>query len=67
MKKDTIGDDNSHITAILQWNMQQHSKIFIQHSNIIHAKYAAMKLQQHSIYNVLNGHWKVPAIFKNPF
>ena len=24
-------------------------------------------LQQHSIYNVLNGHCKVPAIFQKPF
>ena len=24
-------------------------------------------LQQHSIYNVLNGHFKVPEIFQKPF
>ena len=26
-----------------------------------------LTLQQYSVYNVLNGHSKVPAIFKKPF
>ena len=30
-------------------------------------QYYSEILQQHSIYNVLNGHCKVPAIFQKPF